>query len=267
MFFLINPGTQQKRAEEKPFRMPPVLYRLFSGFYKLRAQKKGFNNGYNPDPEVTSSLAEKSMKTSIDLGAPLRQTRFVVFDTETTGFYPYNGDEIISIGAVVIENGQIQPQKSFEELVNPYRSIPPQVAELTGIRDDMVQDKRGICCVLNDFLDFIDNSVLVAHNAGFDTAFINIKLNWYSSTEIPNPVLDTFKIAQALYPELPSFDLDSLLRKFHIPVEGRHTALADSLMTAQLFLKFLDELEQRKIETAKQLYYYLHLKESFAYAP
>lgn len=266
MFSLLNPGTQ-KKTEDKPIRIPPVLYRLFFNFYKFRAQRKGFNNGYSPDPQVTSLLAEKSTKISVDLDKPLWENRFVVFDTETTGFYPYNGDEIIAIGAVVIENGTIQPQQAFEELVNPYRSIPPSVTQLTGICDDMVKDKRGICSVLNDFLDFIGNSVLVAHNAGFDTAFINIKLNWYSKTEISNPVLDTYKIAQALYPELPSFDLDSLLKTFSIPAAGRHSAFADSMMTAQLFLRFLEELKQRKIETVKQLYYYLHLKESLSCFP
>lgn len=132
--------------------------------------------------------------------------------TETTGFYPYQGDEIISIAAVVVENGQIREDLIFNELVNPYRLIPPAIEELTGITAEMVADKRHICHVLNDFLDFIGDSVLVAHNAKFDLAFINIKLNWYTQTEIYNQVIDTYKLSRALSPELASHDLDTLLK-------------------------------------------------------
>jgi DNA polymerase-3 subunit epsilon len=233
----------------------------------MRAERGGFQNGYEPEPTVTSAIAEKSLqlKERVDWNVPLSTGRYIVFDTETTGFYPYQGDEIINIAAVVVEDGKIREDLIFDQLVNPYRPIPPAVIELTGINDEMVADKPGVCAVLNDFLDFIGDSVLVAHNAEFDLAFINIKLNWYTQTEVYNPVVDTFKLARALCPELMSHDLDTLIRFHKVKEHPRHTALGDSLMTAEVFLDHLSRLEEKDIDTLKQLYYYLHVKNNMAF--
>lgn len=262
-----NTNRELNFLESRPSRMQMITNRLFYWFYKMRAERRGFQNGYDPENAVTAALAEKSLqvKERKDWDAPLQSSRYILFDTETTGFYPYQGDEIISIAAVVVQDGKVHEDQVFDELVNPYRSIPPAVQELTGITDDMVADQRGICCVLSDFLDFIGDSVLVAHNAEFDLAFLNIKLNWYTQTEIYNPVIDTYKLARALFPEFFSHDLDTLIRNHQIPMRPRHNALGDSLMTAEIFLKYLDRLQERDINTLKQLYYYLHVKNNMAF--
>lgn len=253
--------------DSRPSRLQMIANRLFYRFYKMRAVKRGFANGYAPEPTVTSAIAEKAqqLKDRIDWEKPLNCSRYIVFDTETTGFYPYQGDEIINIAAVVVEDGKVREDLIFDELVNPYRSIPPAVVKLTGITDEMVADKRGVCCVLNDFLDFIGDSVLVAHNAEFDLAFINIKLNWYTQTEVYNPVIDTFKLSRALCPELMSHDLDTLLRYHRVTQRPRHTALGDSQMTADIFLQFLTQLDEKEVATLKQLLYFLHIKNNMAF--
>ncbi|MDW7649877.1 MAG: exonuclease domain-containing protein [Bacillota bacterium] len=262
-----NLNREMPFMESRPSTMQMLANRLFNWYYKMRAERRGFHNGYEPEPTETSALAEKSLqlKERIDWNVPLQTGRYILFDTETTGFYPYQGDEIINIAAVVVENGEIKTEQVFDELVNPYRSIPPAVVKLTGISDDMVADKRGICAVLHDFLDFIGDSVLVAHNAEFDLAFINIKLNWYTQTEVYNPVIDTYKLARALCPDLMSHDLDTLIRYHRVSEHPRHTALGDSLMTAEVFLEYLNRLEEKEIETLKQLYYYLHVKNNLAF--
>lgn len=253
--------------EARPSKLQTLTNRIFYWFFKMRAEKKGFNHGYEPEPTVTSALAEKSLqlKERKDWDVPLKNSRYIIFDTETTGFYPYQGDEIISIAAVVIENGVICAEQTFDQLVNPHRTIPPAVCTLTGITDDMVADQCGICTVLSDFLDFIGDSILVAHNAEFDLAFLNIKLNWYTQTEIYNPVIDTFKLGRALYPQLLSHDLDTLIKYHGVEQRPRHTALGDALMTADVFLDYLKRLEKADIKTIKQLYYYLHLKENMSF--
>jgi len=245
-------------------RVQLLANRFFYWLYKLRAERRGSQNNYEPEYTITSAITEKSLqlKTKKNWDVPLENSRYILFDTETTGFYPYQGDEIISIAAVVVENGQIREDLIFDELVNPYRLIPPGIQELTGVTTEMVADKRHICHVLNDFLDFIGDSVLVAHNAEFDLAFINIKLNWYTQTEIYNQVIDTYKLSRALSPEFAAHDLDTLLRNHHISIKARHTALGDSLMTAEIFLKYLACLQEQNILTLKQLYYYLHMKNS-----
>jgi DNA polymerase-3 subunit epsilon len=263
------PNREKEPENNNGFRLQMITYRILHRIYKFRAERRGVQNGYYPEPALASALSEKQQlsKRSTDWNRPLQTSRYVVFDTETTGFFPYNGDEIIAVGGVVIENGRICEEQTFHELVNPFRSIPPAVTDITGINGRMVADKPGICAVINSFLDFIGDGILVAHNADFDMAFLNIKLNWYTQKEICNPVIDTYKLSRALLPELPSHDLDSLLRANQIPSQGRHTALGDSLMTARLFKNFLDELAERRIETLKQLYYYLHLKDAFGYTP
>jgi DNA polymerase-3 subunit epsilon len=253
--------------ESRLSRWQIIANRLFYRRYKARAEKDGFKNGYRPEPDETSSLAAKSllMKKRFNWEQPLRSSRYVIFDTETTGFYPYQGDEIIAIGGVVVEEGVIRKERVFHELVNPYRPIPPSVTNITGITDEMVADKAGVCSVIGNFLDFIGDATLVAHNAEFDLAFMNIKLKWYTKTEIYNPVIDTYKLASAIYPELGNHDLDSLLKHHLVEVRDRHTALGDSLMTAEIFLHYLKALEEKNIETLKQLYYFIHLKNTLVF--
>ncbi len=261
-FRKLNRDTQPMKSRIS--RAQLLANRFFYWLYKLRAERSGSQNNFQPEHEITSALTEKSLqlKTKKDWDVPLANSRYILFDTETTGFYPYQGDEIISIAAVVVENGQIREDLIFNELVNPYRGIPPAIQELTGITAEMVSDKRHVCAVLNDFLDFIGDSVLVAHNAEFDLAFINIKLNWYTQTEIYNQVIDTYKLSRALSPEFAAHDLDTLLKNHHVPIHARHTALGDSLMTAEIFLKYLACLREQNILTLKELHYYLHIKNS-----
>ncbi|MBS3898922.1 MAG: 3'-5' exoribonuclease [Dethiobacter sp.] len=262
-----NLNREKQMMKPRLSRLQLLTDRFLYWLYKLRAERRGNRNSFEPEQKITSAITEKSLqlKTKKDWDVPLENSRYILFDTETTGFYPYQGDEIISIAAVVVENGQIREDLIFNELVNPYRSIPPAIQELTGITAEMVSDKRHVCAVLNDFLDFIGDSVLVAHNAEFDLAFINIKLNWYTQTEIYNQVIDTYKLSRALSPEFAAHDLDTLLRKHHVPIRARHTALGDSLMTAEIFLKYLACLREQNILTLKQLYYFLHMKSSISF--
>lgn len=259
-----NLSRDKQTMKSRLSRVQLFTNRFFYWFYKLRAERLGSQISFEPEQNTTLAITEKSLqlKTKKDWDVPLGNSRYILFDTETTGFYPYQGDEIISIAAVVVENGQIREDLIFNELVNPYRNIPPTIQELTGITTEMVSDKRHVCAVLNDFLDFIGDSVLVAHHAEFDLAFINIKLNWYTQTEIYNQVIDTYKLSRALNPEFVAHDLDTLLKNHHVTIHARHTALGDSLMTAEIFLKYLACLQEQNILTLKQLYYYLQMKNS-----
>lgn len=257
-----NLSRNTQMIKSRLFREQLLANRFFNWLYKLRSGASGNKHEFEPEHKINSPVTEKSLQLKIkkDWDVPLGSSRYILFDTETTGFYPYQGDEIISIAAVVVEDGQIRKDLIFNELVNPNRSIPPAIQELTGITAEMVSEKRNISAVLNDFLDFIGDSVLVAHNAEFDLAFINLKLNWHTQTEISNQVIDTYKLSRALSPEFAAHDLDTLLKNHHVQIEARHTALGDSLMTAEIFLKYLASLREQNILTLKQLYYYLHLK-------
>jgi len=181
----------------------------------------------------------------------------VVFDLETTGLYPFGGDEITSVSAVIVENGRVKQDTYFDQLVNPKRPIPPIATEITGITDDMVSNAPSVLWVLNEFLDFSRNSILVAHCADFDLNFINLKLKQFCHTKISHRIVDTYVLSAALLTGKNCQTLDSLLKFFEIPTEGRHTSLGDSLMTAEILIRFLHILAERDIHTLEDLSAYL----------
>lgn len=183
----------------------------------------------------------------------LDSSRFVVFDTETTGFLYNKKDEIISIGAVAIENGQVS-KSYFSEFVNPNRPIPEITTEITGITNDMVADCPDVLTVLDQFLEFKGLSPLIAHSASFDLNFINSKLRLYCGHRLNTPTIDTLLLAELLFPKEKSLrSLDSLAQYYDIRPVGRHTALGDALITAQIYLKMLESLIDLGIKTTYQL--------------
>ncbi|MCR5687656.1 MAG: PolC-type DNA polymerase III [Lachnospiraceae bacterium] len=165
---------------------------------------------------------------------------FVVFDLETTGFSP-SGDSIIEIGAVKIEQGRITDR--FSTFVNPKGPIPHRIERLTGINDAMVADAPFINDALSMFGEFIKDSVLVAHNAGFDMGFLTAKEE-AAGIYTEHSYVDTVGMARLLVPEVSKFKLDSLCKHFRISLENHHRAVDDAEATALLFLKLADRMKE-----------------------
>lgn len=203
------------------------------------------------------NMNREQRRTSV-LDTPLDELDIVVFDLETTGFQPNNGDEIISFGAVSVRNGEVVEEESFYSLVNPKRIIPPKITELTAISDDMVQHASDLIKVLSDFMSFIGKRVLVAHASGHDKQFLNQALWRTSKTNLNHRVIDTMMLAKWLEPGLEHYDLDTLLLRNNIPIENRHHALSDSIMTAKLWSIYMKKVANKKnIFTLGDLYAYL----------
>ncbi len=175
-------------------------------------------------------------------GQSLNDT-YVVFDIETTGFSPVN-NRIIEIGAVKVENGKIVDR--FSSFVNPKVPIPYRIEELTSINDRMVEDAPEINVVLPLFMDFCRGSVLVAHNADFDTSFIrknceNLGLT-YDFTAV-----DTLGLARVLLPNLKHFKLHQVAKELKVNLDHHHRAVDDAECTAGIFIEFKKRLEKREI--------------------
>lgn len=174
---------------------------------------------------------------------------FVVFDLETTGISKEN-NKIIEIGAVKISNGKITD--TFNTFVNPHKKLSQKIIELTHITDEMLVDAPDIEKILPQFIDFIGDCVLVAHNADFDAGFINRAAKNFG-LELNNCVLDTLGLSRTLLPNLSRHKLNIVAEYFDINLKNHHRALDDAQATAQFFLKFSDMLRQKNINALAQI--------------
>lgn len=181
----------------------------------------------------------------------LAELAYTVFDTETTGLNPAQGDEIIQIGAMRILNGKLLQNEGFEQLVDPKRKIPPESIPIHGIQPEMVKGQPTIDKVLPAFHAFARDTVLVAHNAAFDMRFLQLK---EQSTGIvfEQPVLDTLLLSAVLHPNQASHRLEAIAERFNITILGRHTAMGDAMVTAEVFLRMIPLLAEQGIYTLRQ---------------
>ena len=172
----------------------------------------------------------------------LKDLDFVVVDVEATGAKtPPN--RLIELGAYRIRGGRIVDK--FLSLVNPEIPIPRFVASLTGISNEMVRQAPVFAEVAPQWLDFVSDSVLVAHNAPFDTSFLNHEISRvYPGHRMVNPHLCTVRLSRRALPDLSNHRLETIATHFSIPIASRHRAGSDALATAEIFLVLLTELEE-----------------------
>jgi DNA polymerase III epsilon subunit family exonuclease len=174
---------------------------------------------------------------------------FTAFDTETTGLKAELG-HVIEIGAIKFNKNGIF--KTYGTLINPVEQIPWQVTQINNISNEMVADSPIFEQIAPDFLDFIADSTLIAHNAGFDIAFINTEL---SRAELPTlrspavPAIDTVKLAQSTFPLMKNHKLQYLAEQFKIDSGNAHRATDDARVCMEIFLKCLESFRKANPQT------------------
>lgn len=167
---------------------------------------------------------------------------YVAFDVETTGLNPLE-NEIIEIGALKVRDGKVAER--FMEFIKPAAAIPPAIASLTGITDDMVTNARPRCSVVSDFLDFCEDDILIGHNVSFDYSFMKCSAA-ADGHSFEKMGIDTLKIAKAVHKDLNSKSLESLCSYYHIENKSAHRAYHDALATAKLYQTLAHYFEERE---------------------
>ncbi len=174
---------------------------------------------------------------------------FIVFDIETTGFSSQN-DRIIEIGAVKVKDGKIFER--YDRFVDPQIHIPERITELTGITDEMVKGQGTIEEVLPDFLNFIGDRLLIAHNANFDTSFIR-RAAERQKLPFTNHYLDTVAMSHYVNPDLARHRLDSLAKYFDLGDFNHHRASDDAEMLALIFFRMTKKLVDEGVNDFKTM--------------
>ena len=205
------------------------------------ARAKAFKIIYGMEAYLVDDLEDI---VRADKGQPLKCPA-VVFDIETTGFSNQN-DKIIEIGAVKVVDGTIT--EKFSTFVNPQVPIPFEIEKLTSITDEMVMGADTIDIVLPKFLAFCEGCILVAHNARFDTGFI-AKNARDLNLPADYTIVDTVGLARVLLPELHNFKLDTVAKELSVSLENHHRAVDDAGCTAEIYVKFLQMMEERGYKT------------------
>lgn len=177
---------------------------------------------------------------------PLAGLSYVVVDVETTGGSPPY-DRITEIAAVVVRDGHIRDV--FVTLVNPERSIPPFITQLTNISWEMVRDAPKFADIAPRVMQALEGNVFVAHNAQFDWKFVCSEINRASGNTLAGRRLCTVRLARKLLPHLPRRSLDFVANHYGVEIVGRHRAAGDALATAHCLLRLLDDAAERGCTT------------------
>ena len=200
----------------------------------------------------------KKEENLFDENITIEETRFVVLDTETTGF-DYTNDRILCIGALVLQNNIIKIEESFEIYIEQDH-YDESTAQIHGILKDFIVKRPTELEALEQFLNYLGDSIIIAHHANFDITMINRALERNGLPELKNKSLDTgilYKktlIKSHLFERKDHYTLDDLADKFDISKKDRHTALGDAYITAIAFLKIVKKLREKKEINLNQLF-------------
>ncbi len=165
--------------------------------------------------------------------------KYIAIDIETTGLYPRKGDRIIEIAAIPIVEDRIITENFFHSYVNPEIKIPEFITKLTNIDDKTVKDSPTIEKVLPNFLRYINDLPIIAHNAEFDIGFINYFLTINHQKRLKNIIIDTLKISREVFYNEKSHSLKKVAERLKINTDNlkHHNAIDDAILAGKIFLK------------------------------
>ncbi|WP_394603501.1 exonuclease domain-containing protein [Fictibacillus sp. UD] len=197
---------------------------------------------------------EKELKVEESLVVPLKELNVVVFDFETTGFFPEQGDEILSIGAIKVRGGKVQQEDTFYSLVRCTRELTPEIKELTGIEESDLESAPELSKVLVDFYNFVKGAVLVAHHASHEKKFLQ-HYNWkLFRSQFKHRIVDTSFLLKLAEPNVSLVRLEDCCDHCGIQVVDRHHALGDAKMTAELWSIYVERIQTLGMKNLREVY-------------
>jgi DNA polymerase-3 subunit epsilon len=211
------------------------------------------------NPQHVSFLRQlqKELNAVDHLDRPLHDLNVVVFDLETTGFYPDHGDHIVSIGAIKAKGTNVQDHESFYSLIYSDHSLSTEIVDLTGITEEDLQSAPPLPEVLAQFYEFIKGHVLVAHHANHEKTFMQHATWSLTRSHFQHRIIDTSFLIRMVHPSLNLVRLEDCCNYCGIDIVGRHHALGDAKMTAQLWSHYLREIQLMGYETLRDVYEHL----------
>lgn len=213
----------------------------------------GVSGGQNSHQVAFIRQLQKEMKLEKALHVPLKLLDVIVFDFETTGFFPEKGDEIISIGAVKISKGEVQ-ENSFYSLVRYKGEISAEIEELTGITNDELKGAPQLSEVLIKFFDFVQDLTLVAHHVNHEKSFLQNACWKNFRSPLKHRLVDTSFLYRIAEPNLKILKLEDFCEHNGIPIVARHHALGDAKLTAKLWNIYVDKVNQLGCKTLSDVY-------------
>jgi DNA polymerase III subunit epsilon len=200
---------------------------------------------------------QKEMKENNCLETPLQELNVVVFDLETTGFYPEKGDQVISIGAIRMKGRQILKTETFYSLVNSNLPLSEEISALTKIKEEDLQNAPVASEVLLEFFKFVKNHALVAHHAKHEQSFMQ-KMTWdILKTRFEHRIIDTSFLLRLSDHMIRSLPLEDVCKERGIEIINRHHALGDAIMTAHIWGHSLELAQTMGYKNLREVYEYL----------
>ena len=183
----------------------------------------------------------------------LLENTYVVFDFETTGFNAAGGDSIIEVGAVKLSNGEIIDK--FSRLIDPKRSLPSKITEITGITQQMLDGCDDEETVIKEFIEWYGDLPMVAHNAKFDVSFLEMAYSKYNLGEFKNTVIDTLELSRVLDNAYARHSLSALVKRYNVPFDedSHHRGDYDAEATAYVFHKMMKKVDSNNLETINDM--------------
>ncbi|WP_096202988.1 exonuclease domain-containing protein [Bacillus sp. FJAT-45350] len=200
---------------------------------------------------------QKELKRENVLEVPLDDLQFIVFDLETTGFHPNHGDKILSIGAVKMRGDKIIEDDTFYSLVNAEKVIPEHISKLTGITNEQLEDAPPIREVLQDFYKYIQRDTLVAHHSKHEQSFMQHTTWSVLRTNFKHRILDTSFLTKITLPREKLTSLDDFCRHYQLESCGRHHALKDAKLTAEVWGRSVSNMKELGFKNLSEVYVHL----------